>query len=209
VLAGEWRATEAARTEVRRTIVVRRMADTQIYLAGPVGPLTIPPLMQAVTERVSKGARSLLLAISSPGGQIYWGVTAYNFLRGLGIEVITHNFGQVDSISGVIFCAGDRRLSVTQARFLIHGVSSTFPGTNVTLPERALSSVLTSLARDRDTIASILASRTGTPLETVKQNMLDEVILTAAEAIPYGFVHEIKDEIFDPAQEIVQIISAN
>ena len=199
---------EAPRTEVRRTILARRMADLQIYLAGPVSNLTIPPLMQAVTERVSKGARSLLLAISSPGGNIYWGVTAYNFLRGLGIEIITHNFGQVDSISGVIFCAGDRRLSVTQARFLIHGVSQMFPGTDVNVPERALSSALTGLAQNRDTIASILASRTGTPLETVKQNMLDEVILTTAEAIPYGLVHEIKDEIFDPAQEIVQIISS-
>lgn len=185
------------------------MADVQIYLAGNVTNMTIPPLMQAVTERVSRGARSLLLAISSPGGNIYWGVTAYNFLRGLGIEVTTHNFGQVDSISGVIFCAGDRRLSVTQARFLIHGVSNTFPGTDVSVPERVLRSTLTGLAQHRDTIASILASRTGNPIETVKQNMLDEVILTAAEAITYGLVHEIKDEIFDPAQEIVQIISPN
>jgi ATP-dependent Clp protease protease subunit len=185
------------------------MPDAQFYLAGSVSQMTIPPLMQAVTERVSKGARSLLLGISSPGGNIYWGVTAYNFLRGLGVEVTTHNFGQVDSIAAVIFCAGDRRLSVTQSRFVIHGVATTFQGTDPSIAEKVLKSTLAGLEKDRDTIASILASRTGTPFETVKQNMLDEIILTADDAVRYGFVHEIKDEVFDPSQEIVQIVSAS
>lgn len=181
------------------------MADTQIYLTGLIGDKTVQPLMQAVTDRVGKGARSVLIAISSPGGNIYWGVTAYNFLRGLGVELITHNFGQVDSIAGVIYTAADRRLSVSQARFLIHGVHTGFQGTDVSVPEKDLKSRLTSLERDRETIAAILADRTGQPLDRVKQDMLNERIMTADEAKDYGFVHEIADAIFDPAQEIIQI----
>ena len=182
------------------------MADTQIYLAGMVTNQTIPPLIRAVTERVAKGARSLLLAISSPGGNIYWGVTAYNFLRGLGIEIITHNVGQVDSVGGVLYCAGDRRLSVPDGRFLIHGVSITFSGTDVTISEKDLRSRLAGLERDRDTIASILATRTGKSLGEVKNDMLNERIMTASEAQDYGFVTEITAQVFDPAQEIVQIL---
>lgn len=187
-------------------MLARRMADIQIYLAGMVTNQTIPPLIQAVTERVAKGARSLVLAISSPGGNIYWGVTAYNFLRGLGIEVITHNIGQVDSVGGVLYCAGDRRLSVPDARFVIHGVSLTFQGTDVSVSEKDLRSRLGALEKDRDTIASILANRTGKSLADVKGDMLNERILTAQEGVDYGFVTEITAQVFDPAQEIVQIL---
>jgi ATP-dependent protease ClpP protease subunit len=143
------------------------MADSQFYLVGMIGAQTVPALIQSVSDRVGKGARSVLLAISSPGGNIYWGVTAYNFLRGLGIEVITHNVGQVDSVAAVIYSAGDRRLSVPDARFVIHGVSLTFEGTNVMVSEKDLRSRITMLERDRDTIASILATRTGKPLDDV------------------------------------------
>jgi ATP-dependent Clp protease protease subunit len=183
------------------------MADAQFYLAGSITGATVQPLLRAVGERVSKGARSILLSITSPGGNIYWGVTAYNFLRGLGMEVITHNAGQVDSIAGVIYCAGRRRLSVSEGRFLIHGVSASFPGTDPTIGEKDLRDRLTGLTKDRDSVASILAARTGKKLADVKQDMLDSTILTAEEAKEYGFVHEISDDIFDPAQEIVQIVS--
>lgn len=198
-------ATDSTGTIAERTLS-RRMADAQVYLAGAVSNQTVPPLIQAVAERVGKGARSLLLAISSPGGNIYWGVTAYNFLRGLGIEIITHNVGQVDSVGGVLYCAGDRRLSVPDGRFLIHGVSLTFQGTDPAISEKDLRSRLAALEKDRDTIASILATRTGKPLPDVKNDMLNERILTAQEAKDYGFVTEISPQVFDPAQEIVQII---
>jgi len=182
------------------------MADVQIYLAGVVNNQTAPKLIEVVNERVGKGARSVLIAISSGGGNIYWGVTAYNFLRGLGITVITHNLGQVDSVAGVLYCAGEERLCVPEGRFLIHGVQTTFGGTNPTLAEKDLRSTLASLEQDRDTIASILATRTGKPLADVRADMLKERILTAADAQDYGFVTKITPDVFDPSQEIVQIL---
>jgi ATP-dependent Clp protease protease subunit len=184
------------------------MADVQIYLAGMVNNQTVPKLIEVVTERVGKGARSALLAISSSGGNIYWGVTAYNFLRGLGIKVITHNVGQVDSVAGVVYCAGEERLSVPEGRFLIHGVSTTFSGTNPTLSEKDLQSTLASLEQDRDTIATILATRTGKALADVREDMLKGRILAATDAQSYGFVTKITPDVFDPTQEIVQIVLA-
>jgi ATP-dependent Clp endopeptidase proteolytic subunit ClpP len=183
----------------------RRMAEVQINLAGSVSSQTIQTLMELVSERVGKGARSILLAISSPGGNIFWGVTAYNFLRGIGVEIITHNVGQVDSIAGVIYCAGDRRLCVPDARFLIHGVAAQFANENIS--EKDLRSRLANLEQNRDTIASIIATRTGRPLGDVKGDILNERIMDAEQAREYGFVTEITSSVFDPAQEIVQIIS--
>jgi ATP-dependent Clp protease protease subunit len=182
------------------------MADIQIMLTGNVGDVMVPRLLSELTQRVGQGAHSVLIAISSPGGNVYWGVTAYNFLRGLGVEVITHNLGQVDSIGGAVYAAGDRRLSVSQGRFLIHSISWTFGGNNPSIGEKELHDILAQVERDRDNLATILAERTGTSLDVVRNDMLQTRILDANEAIEYGFVHEIKDDVFEPAQEIINIV---
>jgi ATP-dependent Clp protease, protease subunit len=182
------------------------MADIQIMLTGNVNQQSINQLLAQVTQRVGTGSRSVLLALSTPGGEVYWGVTAYNFLRGLGIEVITHNFGQVDSIGGPIYLAGEKRLSVSQGRFLIHSISRNYQGMGlISVPEKQLRDDLTQIEREADGLANILAERTGNEVDAVRTDMTQTRILDAAEAKTYGFVHEIKDEIFDPAQEIVNI----
>lgn len=184
------------------------MADVQINLTGTIDNVTVPRLIDQVSQRVGAGARSILLAISSPGGNIYWGVTAYNFLKGLGITLTTHGVGQIDSIAGAIYCAGERRLCVKHGRFLIHGVNMTFGGQNPTQSEKELRDSLAGLERDRDTIASILADGTGRTVDAVKDDMFQGLIMNAEEAKTYGFVHEITDNVFDPSQEIVNIMSA-
>jgi ATP-dependent protease ClpP protease subunit len=68
------------------------------------------------------------LLISSPGGSVFHGLSLYNFLYGIPLEVDTYNFGSVDSIGVILFCAGKNRYSVPDARFLIHGVSFSFQG---------------------------------------------------------------------------------
>ena len=183
------------------------MADTQIMLTGNINQQSIARLMAEVTQRVGAGSRSVLLAMSTPGGEVYWGVTAYNFLRGLGIEVITHNFGQVDSsIGGAIYVSGDRRFSVTQGRFLIHSISWNYQGMGtIAVPEKQLRDNLTQVERERDNLAAILSARTDKEIDAVRADMTQTRILDAQEATEYGFVHEIKDEIFDPSQEIVNI----
>ncbi|MDX6480800.1 MAG: ATP-dependent Clp protease, protease subunit [Gaiellaceae bacterium] len=182
------------------------MPDTQIMLTGNINQQSISRLMDEMTQRVGAGSRSVLLAMSTPGGEVYWGVTAYNFLRGLGIEVITHNFGQVDSIGGAIYVSGDRRLSVTQGRFLIHSISWNYQGMgNIAVPEKQLRDNLTQVERERDNLAAILSARTNKEMDAVRADMTQTRILDAQEATEYGFVHEINDQIFDPSQEIVNI----
>jgi ATP-dependent Clp protease protease subunit len=182
------------------------MADTQIMLTGSINQQSVGQLLAHVTERVGAGSRSLLLALSTPGGEVYWGVTAYNFLRGLGIEVVTHNVGQVDSIGGAIYVAGDRRLCVSHGRFLVHSISWNYQGTGViAVPEKQLRENLTQVERERDGLAAILADRTGKNIDDVRSDMTQTRILDSGEATTYGLVHAIADDVFDPAQEIVNI----
>jgi ATP-dependent Clp protease, protease subunit len=180
------------------------MADMQILFAAEVNQDSVTRLINEVTGRVGKGDRSLLLGLSTPGGNVNWGVTAYGLLRGLGIEVTTHNIGQVDSIGGPIYASGDKRLCTRQGRFLIHSVYWGF-GAGANPSEKEVSDILDSMKADRDRIATILSERSGKDLDAVRSDMRNTRILNANEAKDYGLVHEITDDVFDPAQEVVNI----
>jgi ATP-dependent protease ClpP protease subunit len=99
-----------------------------IRFFAPVIDTTINALMGAVDQKMRQGTTEFIILISSPGGSVIHGLSAYNYLKGLPASITTHNFGSVDSIGIVIYCAGSRRLSVPQARFLFHGVNVQFRG---------------------------------------------------------------------------------
>lgn len=181
------------------------MADIQVMFTGDLNQHSVTRLIDQVNQRVAAGARSLLLAVSTGGGNVYWGVTAYGFLRGVGLDkIVTHNMGSIESMGGPLYLAGDRRLCISNGRFLIHSVYWNFPA-EANPSEKDLADILLNMQRDRDRIATIISERTATDLADVRQHMQDTRILNAEEATDYGFVHEITDEIFDPNQEIVNI----
>lgn len=105
------------------------MSASNFYIKffAPVMQESINALMQVVDKKLSQGARKMGLLISTPGGDVFQGLSAYNYLKGIPLEITTHNFGSADSIGVVLFCAGSRRLCVPHARFLLHGVE-TRPG---------------------------------------------------------------------------------
>src|SRR5688500_16564925 len=86
---------------------------------APVLPESVNALMQIVEGRLKKGYQRMTLLISCTGGDVFQGLSAFNFLRGIPIEVTTHNFGSADSMGVVLYCAGAVRLCVPHARFLL------------------------------------------------------------------------------------------
>jgi ATP-dependent protease ClpP protease subunit len=177
---------------------------TVIKFFAPVVDVTINALMAAVDEKMARGQREFIVLISSPGGSVFHGLSAYNYLKGLPAGISTHNFGSVDSIGVVVYCAGQRRLSVPQARFLLHGVSVTFPqGAN--LEEKQLDERLKGLRIDIENIAKVVAANTGKSVQEVTQAMLDRTTLNPEEAQSWGLVHEIKMDLFPAGAEVISI----
>ena len=99
-----------------------------IKFFAPVIDVTVNALMDAIDQKMKQGIRDFTILISSTGGSVMHGLSTYNYLKGLPANIITHNFGNVDSIGLVLYCAGAKRLSVPQARFLLHGVNAQFTG---------------------------------------------------------------------------------
>jgi len=175
-----------------------------IKFFAPVSHVTINALMNAVDQNMKAGVTQFIILISSQGGTVFHGLSAYNYLKGLPVAITTHNFGSVDSIGVVLFCGGSRRFSVPQARFLLHGVSAGFQ--NVSLEEKQLEERLKGLKIDIENIAKVIASNTGKSIKDVTTAMLDRTTLNPEEAKAWGLVHEIKSELFEAGSEVISIL---
>jgi ATP-dependent Clp protease, protease subunit len=171
---------------------------------APIMQDSINVLMQIVDRKLSQGAKKMGLLISTPGGDVFQGLSAYNFLKGVPLEITTHNFGSADSIGVVLFCAGSKRLSVPHARFLLHGVMCNFQGP-VSLEEKQLEERLKGLQIDMGNISSIIADTVKKDKQAVLNDMLNRTTLYPEEAIEYGLVHEIRSELFEPGAEVISI----
>lgn len=179
-------------------------AKVYIKFFAPVIPDTISILMAALDSKLKQGVRQIGLLISLPGGDVFQGLSAYNFLKGIPIEIFTHNFGSCDSIGAVLYCAGTKRFSVPHARFLIHGVQCNFHQP-ASLEEKQLEERLKGLKIDMENIAKVIGDTVGKDKKKVIKDMLNRTTLNPEQAIKYGLVHEVKSELFESGAEVISI----
>jgi ATP-dependent protease ClpP protease subunit len=175
-----------------------------MFTPASVAEAPVKQLLQEVQNLVEAGTPSVTLLISSPGGAVYYGILAYNFLKGSPIEVITHNINTCDSISAVIYAAGSKRLSVTHGRFLLHGIQVGFPqGAN--LSETLLAERLSSTRNDTNSIAGILATASGKSTGKIHEDMLTSLTMSPAESVDYGLTHELVDDLYPSGAKLITV----
>lgn len=180
------------------------MKPVVVRFFAPVMDATVNALMSAVDQRMKQGTRDFIILVSSPGGSVVHGLSAYNYLKGLPASITTHNFGSVDSIGIVIYCAGSKRLSVPQARFLFHGVNVQFRGEQ-NLDEKLLEERLGGLRIDVENIAGVIAANTGKSTKDITDAMIERMVLNPEQAQSWGLVHEIKSELFEAGSDVIAI----
>ncbi len=176
---------------------------TVIRFLAPVIEPTVNRLFEIIDQRMPRGVERFKILLSSPGGNVMYGVSAFNFLRGIPAEVCTHNFGSVDSIGVVLFCAGEERLSVPQGRFLLHGVGASFQGERLEL--RQLHERVRDLEFDLQNISTIIAEHSGMEVDEVKSALQERTPLNPKQAMEVGLVHRISNQLVLPGEEVVSI----
>lgn len=180
------------------------MHTTYINFYAPIVPESVGALMNVVQQKINQGTQKFVLLISSPGGNVAAGLSAYNFLKGVPVELDTHNFGSVDSVAVAVFCAGKRRYCVKNARFFMHGIGFDIPqGTR--FEAKQLDEKQKSLKIDRENIATVIAGNCKRTAAEVDSDMMTVKELNAAEAMSYGLVHEIRDELYPKGADVVNI----
>jgi len=161
-------------------------------------------LMDSIDQQIAKDKKKIILLISTTGGSVFHGISLYNYLKGIPIEIETHNFGSVNSIGNVIFLAGTKRFSVPDARFLMHPVSMKVHQ-NRSLEEKQLDERLKKLKIDNHNIAKIIGKESSKTTDEVLSAMQDRTTLSPEEAKEYGLVHEIKSDLYPKGATLISI----
>jgi ATP-dependent protease ClpP protease subunit len=159
-------------------------------------------LVTAVQTKLKEGMTELHLLMASPGGHVDSGMAIYNFLRGIPVPVTTYNYGSVDSVAGVIYCAGSHRVATPHCKFLVHGINWPL---NQTLTEHQLREILGQMDAMKKNIASVLSEATGKPQAQIVADITSSLTLTAEEAKEYGLVHELKTALIPAGAEVVAV----
>lgn len=165
--------------------VVSFMAD--------VNPTTAQALIGQMAQLANQGFTDITLLLSTPGGTVREGMAIYNILRGLPIQLTTHNVGNVDSIGNVIFLAGERRYACPNTTFMFHGVGQTLPA-QTRLEQRDLREKLGSIEADNDRIARVLEERaTFNDAKEVRDLFVEASTKDADYAVGRGIIHDVRN----------------
>lgn len=166
----------------QKKVTPREKKTTYIKFFAAVNSNTVKRLMAVIEDSLKKGAERFVILISSGGGTVFHGLSAYNLLKGIPAEVITHNFGSVDSVAVVMYCAGSKRLCVPHARFLLHGLGHNVAEGTRWISEKQLDEWVKSLKIDRENISHAIADNCKKTQREVEQDMLEGVALNPQQA---------------------------
>lgn len=151
-------------------------------------------LLTVISDYLKTGIKKITINISSLGGSVFHAVSLYNFIKGLkGIEVHTHNFGQVDSSANIIFLAGKIRTCSSAATFLFHGVKRIFYEKSA-VNRQELKEHLESLNSDISKLAEIISINTNHSEKEVMRFFKKQKVFAAKEAKNWGLVKDIIDQ---------------
>jgi ATP-dependent Clp protease protease subunit len=134
-------------------------------------------------------------------------MASYNFLRGIPVNVSTYNYGNVDSIAGVIYCAGSKRFATPHCKFLVHGITWRLAANAqpTELREQQIREYLGQIDAVKQNIASVISEATGKTKAQVAADMTTGLTMTATEAKAYGLVHEISTQLVPAGVQIIGI----
>ena len=176
-----------------------------VIFSADINPHTTESLIAACVNLSNNGVKKIYLVFSTPGGLVSQGMTLYNVLKSLPIELITHNSGNVDSIGNVIFLAGAKRYACQHSTFMFHGVGFDGQG-NVRLEEKNLRETLAAVQADQKRIGGVIAERTRIPLNEVSNLFLEQQTQDAAFAVSKGIVHEVRDIQIPAGAPVVSLV---
>jgi ATP-dependent protease ClpP protease subunit len=102
--------------------------DVVNFVSG-ITPKSIASLIEVTGLARNDGSSKIILNISSTGGDLAPVFGAYYHLRSLGIPLVSHNMGNIESSAMLLYLAADTRFAAPHSRFMIHNFNWSFaPG---------------------------------------------------------------------------------
>lgn len=170
-----------------------------------IQPPHVKALMGLCTQIITQKQPDVLYFLfSSPGGSVDAGITFYNFLRSLPVEIVMHNTGSIDSVATIIFLAGERRYAAKHSSFLFHGIQAQFQKDAVMQPS-SLREHLSRVEGDESKITGIVAERSDLTEGEMRELFRQGESKDLAFAIEKKIIHEIRNPQIPKGAQIASV----
>ena len=170
-------------------IYSRLLKDRIIFLGTPINDeianLIMAQLLHLEGEDPEK---DINLYINSPGGSVTSALGIYDTMTFIKPKVSTICMGQAASAAAILLAAGEKgkRFILPHARVLIHQPHGGAEGQSTDIEIAAKE-----VQRIRDQLDTILADKTGQPVEKITADTDRDFIMNAEEAVEYGIVDQV------------------
>jgi ATP-dependent Clp protease protease subunit len=181
------------------------MSEHILFLTAPISQSSAGIFVPYLIDLQLIGATRLTIAISSPGGNVVAGITMYNALMSMPFEIITHNFGNVDSIATAVFLGGSTRYANATSTFMFHGVA--FDGNvNERLEEKNLLEKLDVIRAEHKRIAALISNRTSLSVKSCVNLFKQQRTKGATWAMTHGIVNDITDFVVPAGANVKHLV---
>jgi ATP-dependent Clp protease, protease subunit len=180
---------QTSRGERAFDIYSRLLNERIVFLGTPVDDqianLIVAQLLHLESEDPDK---DISVYINSPGGSVYAGLAIYDTMQFIKCDVQTICVGIAMSMGALLLAGGakGKRMSLPNAKILIHQVSSGFQGqaTDIEIQAREVISI-------KRRLEEIIAQHSGQPLDKVSKDMERDYFMTSQEATEYGIIDTV------------------
>ena len=177
------------RSERSYDIYSRLLKDRIVFLGDEVNDVTANLVIaQMLFLEAEDPDKDIYFYINSPGGSVSAGMAIYDTMQYLKCEVSTICVGIAASMGAFLLAAGakGKRRALENSEVMIHQPSGGMQGQATDMLIHA-----EHIIRTKRKLNTILAARTGQPLEKVENDTERDNFLTAQEALEYGIIDEI------------------
>ena len=166
--------------------------NREIFLTEEVDAESCNNLMiQLMYLNRTEPDKEIILYINSPGGCVTDGLAVYDVIRLLDAPVRTVCMGTCASMGAILFLAGGKREMMEHGRIMVHDPA--FGGGHDIGGKKPhqIQSELDDLNRCRESLAEIIAERTGRSLEEIYKVTANDTYFSAKEAVEFGLATDI------------------
>lgn len=162
-------------------------------------------LINSVIEQINTGETEVHLWISSGGGFVDPCINAYNVLKTLPVNLVTHNVGAIQSIANILFLAGTARYAAPHTTFLFHRTTWTFGDKPMDLDAARLREFAQACDLTDRRLYRLIDERTGMGVRRARALIQRGMSLDPEAAKERGIVHEVRPADFPPGSSFVQV----
>ncbi|HSO44801.1 MAG TPA: ATP-dependent Clp endopeptidase proteolytic subunit ClpP [Rhodoferax sp.] len=180
---------QSGRGERSYDIYSRLLKERVIFMVGPVNDhvanLVVAQLLFLESENPDK---DISFYINSPGGSVTSGMAIFDTMNFIKPDVSTLCTGMAASMGAFLLAAGakGKRFSLPNSKIMIHQPSGGSQGqaTEIEIQAREI-------LKTREQLNTILAERTGQPLERIERDTERDYYMSADECKEYGLIDQV------------------